>query len=133
VTLNLLAMPLRLLACLGLVVLAGCATKPLHGAVTPLGGDQYKSFVKAGDEAHAMKLFSEDAKATCKKPGPLGKFDPMAEDGKYVVVSQQTSKNKAPEAKTDNKIADAAISLSSLGRALRSEANVEAVTVFRCQ
>ena len=115
------------------VLVAGCATKPLYGAVTPMGGDQYKSFVKASDEASAMKAFDSDAKATCKKPGTLGKFDPLAEDGKYVVVSQQTSKNKAPEAKTDNKIADAAISLSSLGRALRNEANVEAVTVFRCQ
>lgn len=123
---------LRLLTCLSLVALTACATKPLHGAVTPMGGDQYKSFVKAGDEASAMKAFDSDAKATCKKPGTLGKFDPLAEDGKYVVVSQQTSKNKAPEAKTDNKIADAAISLSSLGRALRLEANVEAVTVFKC-
>lgn len=122
----------RLCLAAGAVFVAGCATKPLHGAVTPMGGDQYKSFVKAADEAGAMKAFDSDAKATCKKPGTLGKFDPLAEDGKYVVVSQQTSKNKAPEAKTDNKIADAAISLSALGKALRMEANVESVTVFKC-
>ncbi|MFM2052423.1 MAG: hypothetical protein RL456_460 [Pseudomonadota bacterium] len=123
------------IALLGLglaAALLGCATKPLHGAVTPLGNDQHKSFVKAGDEAGAMKMFDEDARATCKKPSKLGKLDPLAEDGKYVVVSQQTSRNKAPEAKTDNKIADAAITLSVLGKALRMEASVETVTVFRC-
>lgn len=112
------------------VFLTACATIKTQGAVTPLGGGQFKSFVKASDEARAMKMLDNDAKLTCKQEKG-SRFDPLTE-GKYVVVSQQTAKKDAPQAKTDNKIADAAITLSSLGGALRAQTEFTATTVFKC-
>ena len=51
----------RLCLAAGPVFVAGCAPKPLHGVVTPLGGHQYKSFVKAAAEAGAMTAFDSYA------------------------------------------------------------------------
>jgi hypothetical protein len=113
-----------LLACLCLGLTA-CATKKLQlmGAVTPLADGSYKSFVKAQDEAAAMKILTHDGNAICERDGRT----------RFVVVSQENSKKDAPDVKTDNKFLDAAVALSSAGRGLRNEASFESATIFRCQ
>lgn len=120
-----------MVACAATLGLTACATAKLQGAVTPIGNGQFKSFVKSSDESRAMKMLDADAKLTCKQEKG-SRFDPLTE-GKYVVVSQQTAKKDAPEAKTDNKIADTVIALSSLGKALRAETEFSATTVFKCE
>jgi hypothetical protein len=113
-----------LLACTCLA-LAACATKKvqLMGAVTPLADGTYKSFVKAQDEATAMKMLTNDGNATCDHDGRK----------RFVVVSQENTKKDAPDAKTDNKFIDAAVALSTAGKGLRNEASFESATIFKCQ
>ncbi len=112
------------LAC-ACLALAACATKKvqLMGAVTPLADGTYKSFVKAQDEAAAMKMLTNDGNATCDRDGKK----------RFVVVSQENSKKDSPEVKTDNKMLDAAVMLSSLGKGLRNEVSFESATIFKCQ
>lgn len=107
------------------LALCACATKrvQLMGAVTPLADGTYKSFVKAQDEAAAMKMLANDGNATCDRDGKK----------RFIVVSQENSKKDAPEVKTENKFLDAAVALSTAGRGLRNEARFESATVFKCQ
>lgn len=120
-----LALPLAIAA-----ALTACAAPKLRGAVTPLEGGQYKSFVKGPDEPGAMKNFDADARQTCKEAkGSMNPFDKP----KYLVVKQTTADKPAPEAKTDNQYVNMAVTLSPMGQALRNEGRFEVSTVFRCE
>ena len=110
--------------------LTACAAPKLRGAVTPVEGGQYKSFVKGPDEPGAMKNFDADARQTCKEAkGSMNPFDKP----KYVVVKQTTADKPAPDAKTDNQYVNMAVTLSGLGKGLRDEARFEVTTVFKCE
>lgn len=103
------------------IFLSGCAT--INGAVTPMEGGEYKSFVSADSKKNAMRMVANDAKLTCKEAGKDG----------YIVVSQEEKQTGLGEITTGNNVLDKAISISKIGEATRKHTEYEIDTVFKCR
>lgn len=102
-------------------LLSGCAT--LQGSITAMEGGEYKSYTQAKTKIAALKMADNDAKLTCKNEGGM----------KYVVTSQEESKNGPEELTTGNKWVDKAISISQIGQDTRDQTDYEVTTLFKCK
>ncbi|MBL4585209.1 MAG: hypothetical protein JKX83_11425 [Pseudomonadales bacterium] len=102
-------------------ILTACAS--IEGTISPMGGNQYKSFVSAEKKPEALSIASSDAKLTCKEEG----------NGKYVVVSQEVIKQEPKGIETGNKWLDKAIVIGTVGYGPNKEIRFEVTTTFTCQ